>query len=100
MWLQQVKFTFLGTYSHTWVYPSVRVVLSVTFIPVLCIYGLMILNERMMIISFLRKRPFNLKGVGGGGGGRCGFFFCGKQFSVSDGKNISESTLCLKKLFS
>ena len=31
-WPHEGKFTLLGTYSHTWVLPSVRVALSVTFI--------------------------------------------------------------------
>ena len=31
-WPHQVKFLFSGTYSRTWVFPSVRVVLSVAFI--------------------------------------------------------------------
>ena len=39
MWSQQVKFTLPGTYANTWVFPSVRVVLGVTFIPgLLCLW--------------------------------------------------------------
>ena len=32
-WQQQVNLLFPGTYSHTWVFLSARVVLSVTLIP-------------------------------------------------------------------
>ena len=51
-WSHQISLLFPCTYSHTWVFPSVRVVLSVTFV-----HGFVMLVEHLTV-TFLQEHFF------------------------------------------
>ena len=57
-WPHQESLLSLGTCSHTYVFPSVRVVLSVTFIP-----GFVVIMDKRYLINGWHKRSYSSHGA-------------------------------------